>query len=112
MNTATHETQRREKIVREAIQRSFGTEAGEFGATLFATHHLEELEPAYWLKHLGTETPDPEKVLGILQLKKTWGEDEGSLDFFDFTLPDQVTHHVVCVKFDGSEAVEEISMES
>ena len=91
---------------------SFGTEDGEFGATMFATHHIEELEPAYWLKHLGTETPEPRKVLDALQFKSHWGDDENEIGVFDFTLPDGVTNYVMSVRFDETGSVEEVSMES
>ena len=112
MTSIATEIQRREKLALEAIKSTFGTEDGEFGATMFATHHIEELEPAYWLKHLGTETPEPKKVLEALQLKEHWGDDENEMEVFDFTLPDGVTDYVMSVRFDQAGAVEEVSMES
>jgi hypothetical protein len=112
MTSLASEIQRREKLALEAIKSSFGTEDGEFGATMFATHHIEELAPAYWLKHLGTKTPEPKKVLDILQFKEHWGEDENEIEVFDFTLPEEVTDYVMSVRFDKSGSVEEVSMES
>ena len=50
MSSIAAEIQRREKLALDAIKNSFGTEDGEFGATMFATHHIEELKSAYWLK--------------------------------------------------------------
>ena len=112
MTSVADEIQRREKVALEAIKKSFGTEDGEFGATMFSTHHIEELEPSYWLKHLGTENPEPVKVLDILEFKSHWGEDEHEIGVFDFTLPDGVTNYVMSVRFDQSGSIDEVSMES
>ena len=49
MPTDTVELSRRTQIALEAIRRSLDTEAGEYGATLFAAHHLEELDQSYWV---------------------------------------------------------------
>ena len=112
MSSIAAEIQRREKLALDAIKNSLGTEDGEFGATMFATHHIEELKSAYWLKHLGTETPEPKQVLDALQLKEHWGEDENEMEVFDFTLSDEVTDYVISVRFDEAGSVEEVSMES
>ncbi|OYD48827.1 DUF2004 domain-containing protein [Acidovorax kalamii] len=112
MTSVAAEIQRRENIALEAIKSTFGTEDGEFGATMFATHHIQELESTYWLKHLGTSTPEPKKVLDILQLKSHWGDDENEIEVLDFTLPDDVTDYVMSVRFDETGSVEEVSMES
>jgi hypothetical protein len=105
------EVKRREAAARAAIKKAFGTAADEFGATLFVSHHLEELEPSYWKKHLTTETPEPRLVLDLLVLQDHWGEDD-ELERFDFTLPEEVTNYVVCVRFDDDGEVSQISMES
>ena len=34
------------------------------------------------------------------------------MDTFDFTLPDEVTNYVICVRYDDDGEVEDISMES
>lgn len=112
MTSVADEIQRREKAALEAIRKSFGTEDGEFGATMFADHHVEELDGSYWLKHLGTEAPLPARVLDILVLSSHWGDDEHEMEVFDFSLPDEVTDYVLSVRFDESGAIEEISMES
>jgi hypothetical protein len=107
------EIQRRKQLAVESIRRTFGTDEGEYGATLFVTHHLEELPGDYWQKHLGSDSPEPSKVLGLLQLRGHWGDgDEDGIDVFDFTLPGEVTNYVLSVRFDGSGEIEEISMES
>jgi hypothetical protein len=59
-----------------AIKRAFGSEDGENSVTLFVTHHLEELQAAYWQQHLGTATPEPERVLEIIQLSCHWGDED------------------------------------
>ncbi|MFT6909933.1 MAG: hypothetical protein ACJAS1_006660 [Oleiphilaceae bacterium] len=99
---------KREKIALTSINSAFGTEDDEYGATMFVSHHIEEIESEYWLKHLGTPTPKPADVLNILQLKSHWDDD----CVFDFTLPEDVTDYVVSVRFGENGEVEEISMES
>ena len=103
--------QQREAVARAAIRDAFGTPDDESGATLFVSHHLEEIGPEYWQQHLGSATPEPVRVLDIIQLRDTWGGDD-DLDTFDFTLPDDVTQYVISVSFDEAGVVEGISMES
>jgi len=62
------ESQRRKNSAISAIRNGFGTEEDEYGATLFVSHHLAEIEGDYWQKHLGTQEPDPKTVLDILVL--------------------------------------------
>jgi hypothetical protein len=118
MSTEPDEIKRREQAARQAIKKAFGTEEDEFGATMFVSHHLEEIDSSYWQKHLATETPEPAKVLDLLVLQSHWGDgdeldtvDDG-IDTFDFTLPEEVTNYVISVRFDDDGEVEEISMES
>jgi len=105
------EIKKREQIARQAIYKAFGTEEDEFGGTLFVTHHLEEIEKEYWVKHIGTEIIEPEKILGLLVLKSHWGG-EKDIDIFDFTLPEDITDYVVSVQFDEKGEVSNIVMES
>ena len=99
-----------------AIRSVFGTDEDEYGATLFVSHHLKELEASYWEKHCGSASPAPKSVLDILVLRSHWGaDDEGDdegIDTFDFTLPDEVTNYVISVSFDEDGEVEGITMES
>ena len=89
------EVLRRENTARAAIKRVFGTKEDEIGATLFVTHHLTEIEAKYWRAHLGTNKPEPLRILDFLELRSHWGdEDEDGIDVFDFTLPDEVTNYV------------------
>ncbi len=111
MPASPDEIKRREAAARAAIKKAFGTADDEFGATLFVSHHLEELDSAYWKKHFSTETPDPHPILESLVLRSHWGGDD-EIDTFDFTLPEGVTDSVVSVKFDESGEIAEVTMES
>ena len=42
------EIQKRTKAARSAIKAAYETEDDEYGATLFVSHHFDELEPSYW----------------------------------------------------------------
>jgi hypothetical protein len=111
--SAQPEVERRKKIALAAIKAAYGTEAQEYGTTLFVSHHLEELDAEYWNRHTQTPTPEPARVLDLLVLQGHWSdEDEEGLDVFDFTLPDDVTDNVISVRFDEAGEVEDISMES
>ncbi len=92
----------------EEIKKSFGTEQGEFEIDLFVSHHIEELPKSYWQKHLGTEIPSSEQVIGLLILGSKWDDEE----IYDFTLPEEVTDYVVSVSFDEDGLVQCIEMES
>ena len=105
------EIKRREAAARAAIKKAFGTPEDEFGATMFVSHHLEELDSAYWKEHFSTERPDAHRILEALVLRSHWGGDD-ELDTFDFTLLGGVTQYVVSVAFDESGEVSGISMES
>ena len=105
------EIKRRERVAREAIQHAFETGDAEDSARLFVSHHLEELKPGYWRQHLSTAKPEPSAVLGLLVLRSHWGEDD-ELETFDFTLPDNVTQYVLCVRFDEAGNVADVAMES
>jgi hypothetical protein len=111
------EIARRTKVALDAIRGSLGTEAGEYGAMLFASHHLAELEPTYWKKHLGTTEPEPAQIIGLLRLKSHWsfgdeGIDKDGIETFDFSLPDGVSNYVLSVRFDERGEVEDLMMES
>ena len=93
-----------------AIKQSLETQADEYGATMFVQHHLEEIPQDYWQKHLGASAPEPSAVLGLLELRSNWGEDE--IEYFDFSLPEDVTDYVLSVHFDDTGKVDGISMES
>ena len=104
------EVERRKKLALDAIRQAYGTEAGESSTTLFGGHHLDELPQDYWQEHAGTGTPDAAAVLGLLEFKSSWGEDE--IEHFDFTLPGDVTDYVLSVRFNEAGGIDEVSMES
>lgn len=106
------EVERRKELALAAIKAAYGTEEDEFGATLFVSHHLEEIEKDCWKRILGTETPSAQEVLNILVLQSHWGDEEDGNDTFDFTLPEEVTNYVISVAFDEEGNVDEVTMES
>ncbi len=113
MESEMEEIERRKNAAISAIQNGFGTDEDEYGATLFVSHHLEEIEGDYWQEHLGAHEPDPKKVLDILVLRSHWGDEYShDMDTFDFTLPGDITDYVISVCFGESGEVEEITMES
>lgn len=102
---------RRTKLAPDAIHRSVGTVDGELGATLFASHHLDELDPAHWQTHLDVDAPQPAQVLGLLRLHPQWSGEDG-IDDLDFTLPGGATDYLLCVRFDEQGRIADIAMES
>ena len=117
MRVNSEEISRRETAARAHIDAIYGTPEDEFGATLFVSHHLSELDASYWMKHTGTSKPDGRQVLRMLELRidpeeEELDEEEEELDILDFTLPDGVTNYVICVEFDGSGNITRVSMES
>ncbi len=105
------EIERRSHDALSAIKNVFGTEEDKYGVTMFASHHIEELEEKFWEKHLNTKKPEPNQVLDILVLSTHWGG-EDDIDTFDFTLPEDVTDYVLSVSFDEEGKVVDITMES
>jgi hypothetical protein len=99
----------RQQLALQAIKQAFGTEAGEDNVNLFVEHHLEELPQSYWQQHLDSG-PEPASIINLLQLRSSWGEED--IEYFDFTLPDEVTDYVVSVHFDGTGSIDGFSMES
>ncbi len=103
--------QKRIEVARAAIKAAYGTEDDECGATLFVSHHLEEIKPAYWQKQFGIATPEATRILDSLILRSDFEEGD-EIDTLDFTLPGDVTNYVLCVSFNEDGEVEDISMES
>ena len=108
-----NEVEIREKAALAAIKELAETQSAESTVSLFIEHHLEELDSTYWLKHLNSEKPKYAEILNLLVLREHWAEnDDDGVDAFDFTLPDDVTDYVICVRFDASGQVTDITMES
>src|SRR5262245_48498 len=113
MAATRDEIERREKSARDAIKRAFGTKEDEYGATLFVSHHLKEIEESYWQKHLGTANPEPSRVLDILELRSHWGDEEDDgIDTFDFTIPKSITQYVISIRFGEMYKIEESTIDS
>jgi hypothetical protein len=105
------EIARRKTAALAAIKQS--AEDSHSSVVLFASHHLEELDPTYWQQHNGTKHPGRKQILDLLELRSHWGgEGDDGIEVFDFTLPGNVTEYVISVRFDNDGAVEDISMES
>ena len=105
------ELERRKKSALAAIKAAYGTQDDENGATLFISHHLEEVESSYWEEHFKASRPEAMQILDSLVLQNDF-EDEDDIESLDFTLPGEVTNYLICVSFDEDGGVEEISMES
>lgn len=113
MTATPDEIERRRNAAIDAIRRAHGTAADEYGATLFVSHHLDEIDDKFWLKHSGVARPSPTQVLDMLVLRSHWGaDDDDGIDTFDFTLPDDATNYVISVEFNDNGHVSGVTMES
>jgi hypothetical protein len=107
------EIARRTAAALAAIKQSLDEE--DSAVSLFASHHIEELDAAYWKKHTGTTTPSAKQVVDLLELRSQWGgdgDDDDGVNVFDFTLPGDVTNYVLSVRFDNDGEVQDVDMES
>jgi hypothetical protein len=96
-----------------AIKSLYGKPEGEFGPTLFVSHHLEEVEGAYWQRTVGVARPTPDQVLNSLVLISSWSSEGGdNIDVFDFGLPNDASNYVLSVRFQDDGEVADVSMES
>ena len=66
----------KQKIAREKIISIHGTPEGEYGPTLFVSHHLEDMETSYWLDQFKNERPDAKQILDSLILVASWSSQE------------------------------------
>ncbi len=113
MSKSGEEIARRTAAALAAIKRSLDEE--DSAVSTFASHHVEELDPAYWKERAGTAKPTPKQVVDLLELRSHWGgdgDDDDGIDVFDFTLPGDVTNYVISVRFDEGGEVQEVEMES
>jgi hypothetical protein len=58
MDSRQHEIDRRKTAALTAIKRSMGAQGNEDAVDLFISHHLAEIDEAYWKTHLGTSRPE------------------------------------------------------
>jgi hypothetical protein len=111
MNAKTSDE--RQAAALRAIKSLYGKPEGEFGPTLFVSHHLTEIEPEYWLRTLGTNQPEPDQILNALVLIDSWSsEDDENVDTFDFSLPEAVSDYLLSVRFQDDGQVRDVSLES
>ncbi|OTG83923.1 DUF2004 domain-containing protein [Acinetobacter sp. ANC 4648] len=110
----TEQIQKLEQKARTAILSAYQQDADENQVHLYVEHHLEELEPDYWVNNLGTAIPQPVQVLNILEVSPyvDWMPEEDENYRIDFTLPEDVTQYVLCVELDRHETFVGILMES
>ena len=108
--------EQRISAARKHLSAIYGTPGQESDLTLFVSHHLDDIDAAYWVKHTGTAAPEPQQVLALLVPDSMWQddeeEDEDEREFLDFTLPDGVTNYMVCVTFDDAGQIVGVAMES
>ncbi len=59
------------------------------------------------------DRPPPEEIVGLLTLKSHGCDlNDDGIEALDFTLSENVTDYVLCVRFDTDEDVSDIAMES
>ncbi len=103
----------RQAAARQAIKSFYGEPKGEYGPTLFVSHHLKEIEPAYWLRTIGVSRPTPEQLLDALVLVDFWASGGGqSVNTFDLSLPETVSNYLLSVRFGDDGEIQDVSMES
>lgn len=108
IQVSPEEIKEREEKALRAIKAELDIPNKDSAVTLFCEDHLDQLEGEYWKKHIGTVKPDPVQVVDLLVLKDHWDGDT----VFDFTLPEDVTDYIICVRFDENGEVEDIDIES
>jgi len=86
---------------------------GEAHATvLYASHHIDELDTESLISATGDAKPDQETLLSKLILLDSWEDEDTETVNMDFILPNDVTHYMLCVKYNSSEELLSIEMES
>lgn len=76
---------------------------------LYIEHHLEEISKEDWEKIFG-KVPNQDEFIDLLELQSSY-EYEGFV-FYDYSLPNNLTDYVICIKTDKNNKLIEISMES
>lgn len=111
---------KKEQLARQAFADALVTGQFKDSVLLFIEHHLEEIEAEYWQEYFGTNQPSAGQIIAKLEVEdRSWLEDEeldeDEIEYYhnklDFSLPDEVTQYVLCVKFKDGQVVD-ISMES
>ena len=118
MAASSAEFERRRSAALAAIRLMFSNNDDSEGPALFVSHHLNEMDEDFWLKHCGVANPESAQVLDLLVLQSHWscdldGEiDDDGIDTFDFTLPDDATNYIISVSFNENGDVSGVTMES
>ncbi|MGN6725203.1 MAG: hypothetical protein ACTHLZ_04760, partial [Tepidisphaeraceae bacterium] len=74
MSKSDKEIARRTKAALAAIKESLSED--DSVVSMFASHHLDELDADYWKKHTGTANPTPKQIVDLLQLRSHWGSED------------------------------------
>lgn len=110
---ANSKNEKRIELAKAKICSSYGTEDGEFSSNLFVELHLEEMESEYWIEHFDCEKPSPQTLLNGLLLIDSWdSEEDGVIDTYDFSLPNDASNYMLSVRFDSKDNIIEFNMES
>ena len=100
-------------IALEKIKSLFGTPDGEYGPTLFVSHHLGEIDKADWMKILKTQSPTSKQILeSLVLIDQRSLTDTAVNDTYDFSLPENLTNYILSVHFSEDGTIEDVSMES
>jgi len=99
-------------IALDKIRSVRGTEEGEYSTDLFVSLHLEELDEQVLRSMLGGEIPTSQNLLDALVFVGAWSsKDDGAVDVYDFSLPDDVSQYLLSVRFEGDVPIS-VAMES
>ena len=113
MNVDEDVFKERQAIALRSIKSLYDKPEGEYGPTLFVSHHLSEIESAYWLRTVGIEQPSPDQILNLLVLVNSWSsEGDENINTFDVGLPENASNYLLSVRFDGDGHVQDVAMES
>lgn len=98
----------------KAIMKAYDANKTDEGNSivLFASHHIDELDAESLISATGHAKPDQGTLLSKLILLDSWeDEDTGAINM-DYTLPNDVTTYMLCVKYDKAGELLGIEMES
>ncbi len=100
------------EIATKEISKRCRTPDGEMSVDLFVSHHQEEIAPSEWKSLLGNANPSEDEILASIVFKTSWdSEDDGVIDTYDITLPNDLTQYVISVRFDCDQ-IASVDMES
>ena len=117
ISVVVSELEELDQVARDAILDAGADdlEEGDEPVSLFMNHLMEELERSDLTKLFGTTTPDVMAFLGKLMLRSVSfhpDADEDDFSRFNYTLPGELTHYVLVVRFDTGANAMAVDMES